>query len=498
MALGKKLPPELEQLVVAESVKRLKAKTAVRMEDLCFPAQLDFVQDKATFVAALCSRRAGKSEGCVIKLLKAASENPRSIAAYVTITKPMAKRIMWSKLVAWNERLKLGGHFNQNTLEMTLPNGSVVALYSAETDEEVEKMRGQAYPLVVIDEAQAIKPGLLKKLVEEIVPPALMDYNGQLYLTGTPNSACAGYFYLVTTGKKAGYKVHHWNAFDNPHLKNAREFVDNILKLWNMGHDAPKAQREFYGKWVRDNSTSVFAMPDTALIDEMPKADDWEYVVGMDFGYKDATAFVVIGYSIDIGRAVVVQSWEERHLLPDDVAERAEKLFKTYRPIALVGDVGGLGKPYAETMVQRYSLPIDAAEKSQKLAAIEVMNTDLRAGKLLILSSNAELWEQMRSIEWDYSKAIKKAGITEEDQELRNIQRADVMIDERAPNHIADACLYAHRRTLQYLHTDPVDISQLDGESKEEREMEAMADRLMHNPLEHSLSDELLPEGRLF
>src|SRR5690606_12495979 len=143
---------------------------------------------------------------------------------YITNSRPQAKRILWPKLQFWNRKLDLDAKFNQVELTMTLKNGSTIMLGGANDESEIERYRGGAYPLVILDEAQSFR-SFLQPLVEEILAPATLDYAGQIAMIGTPNPVCLGYFFDASTGKlvdnetgKPIWKNHHWTAFDNPYI----------------------------------------------------------------------------------------------------------------------------------------------------------------------------------------------------------------------------------------------------------------------------------------
>ena len=79
----------LNQLKVIQGTKR-----KIRFYDPDFVAQKDFVLDDSPRVSALCTRRAGKSFGVGLKLLRAAYREPESTCLYLGLTRQTAKRIM--------------------------------------------------------------------------------------------------------------------------------------------------------------------------------------------------------------------------------------------------------------------------------------------------------------------------------------------------------------------------------------------------------------------
>jgi len=86
----------------------------------------------------------------------------------------------------------------------------VIYLVGADSNEdERQKLLGQKFVLVVIDEAQAF--GIdLRQLVYGVLKPAVADYRGTIILTGTPGNPIKGLFFDVTNGREAGWSGHRW------------------------------------------------------------------------------------------------------------------------------------------------------------------------------------------------------------------------------------------------------------------------------------------------
>ena len=86
----------------------------------------------------------------------------------------------------------------------------MIYLVGADSNEdERQKLLGQKFVLVVIDEAQAF--GIdLRQLVYGVLKPAVADYRGTIILTGTPGNPIKGLFFDVTNGREAGWSGHRW------------------------------------------------------------------------------------------------------------------------------------------------------------------------------------------------------------------------------------------------------------------------------------------------
>ena len=396
------------------------------------PLQDDFVSDSSPLVLASCSRRAGKSYGTARKIIKAMERFPRSMIPYIVQAREQAKDIIWPALQDMDIKFDLGLRFKENTGEVVHPNKSRLKLFGGGTKREIEKVRGggTGSPFAVIDEAQSFAPSLLQYLVEDVLDACLMDYGkeAQMCLIGTPNAACAGYFYDLIKAEK--YPHYHWTCLDNPFLPDVEEFLER--KRQQLGGETPTFLREYRGIWVRDENALVFRLNDTInLLDRHEEGTDWTYTLGIDFGFNDPTAFVVLGYSRLQGRIDVVESFEETELTQGRIAAYVQELDDKYHFASMVGDSQGYGKPLVEGLNSEYGLAVKAAKKREKAAQIEMLNSDLRTGTLrLVKDRNADLVDQMRYLQWDPDK-------------LKENKFA--FLDSKFPDHLADALVYAYR-----------------------------------------------------
>ncbi len=408
------------------------------LDDL-FPQQRAFVLSGAKRRAAVCSRRAGKTTADSRLLLKAAKDHPGSISCFFGVTQKVARRLMWPELLRVNREYDLGLRFDASNQEIHCPNGSQLWLCGAKDEAEIEKARGQKYPLVILDEVGSYRASILKALVDEVITPALMDLDGALVLTGTPTAMLSGLFYDVTRPeldlRSPGWEVHRWTVADNPHMPHAREWIEAEKERRGWTEQTPGFLREFRGLWVRSDDLLVYAYDpedNDFSPDSLQTNEDWHYVLGLDVGWHDRTAFVLACYSRTSPVWYVLESRAEQHLIPSAVAEIVGEYRARHRIERVVMDTGGLGKAIAEEFKRRFHLPIEPADKREKSAFIELMNGDMRRG-LIKAEQGSPLAQEWAVLQYDAKR--------KEDPGQRN--------------DLADAALYAYRASRPYLSREP-------------------------------------------
>lgn len=402
---------------------------------LCFDKQLEFILDKAPFKTACCSRRAGKTVADAAYLISSALSRPRVVCPYITLTRGTAKSLIWPELREINRQYKLGGVPNEAELTITFPNGSVIRLHGANNEREIEKLRGHAIYLCVIDECQSFR-SYFQKLIDEIISKALFDYGGTLALTGTPGPVPSGYFHDVCHSPE--YSHFHWTFFDNPWIQKKsgqtpQSLLERELKRKGVGVDDPTIQRECFGKWSIDLNALVFKYDPVRnhYSDDPSTLSLTDYVIGVDIGYDDADAISVIGWSTGSPTAYLVHERIERKQGITELAMSIGRLAELYKPIRIVMDTGGLGKKIAEEITKRYQIPISAAEKARKFEFIEILNDAMRIGHFMA-KKESQFAQDCNMVEWD-----------------RDAQQ--LKIKDSFHSDACDSTAYAYREALHWM-----------------------------------------------
>lgn len=429
-------------------------------ERLCFGPQLGFVRSQAKRKVARCSRRAGKSTGTAIMLLEGARAAPHAHQAYITISLKNARRLVWPTLKRLNREHSLGGVANETEAFMRfpdLPGEPHIFLGGAKDRDEVEKIRGQAEggaKRYVIDEAQSMRQGLLEELVDDVIEPALFDYDGELVAIGTPGPVLAGYFHDIDIGKyRDGWEHFTWTMRDNPHLalksgKPTEVMIRELLerRKWTLDH--PTFRREYCGEWVSDPDSLVFRYSvDRNGCGEPPKLG--HYVLGVDIGSSDADAIAVLGWSDAAPTLYLVEEHVKSGATVSDLAERVRALREKYQPRRIVADFGGLGKKIGDEMQRRWGLPVEAADKVRKLEHVALLNDALMSGALKAPAGSV-FAQDCALVQWD-ADALSKGE--------RQIAR-------EPHSDICDAVLYAYRACRHYLHEPPTKPRENEAESQ--------------------------------
>lgn len=437
------LTPEEAKELLADLDRALGSKFSI--DQIAFKEQLAFIHDKARLKALFCTRRAAKSYTGGLYLIKEALENPGCNCLYVALTRDTAKGIIWKDILKeLNLKYGLKADFNGTALTMTLPNGSMIWVTGADADEdEMNKLLGRKYKLVVIDEASMFTVNM-HQLVYGVLKPATADQRGAICLLGTSSNITRGLFYDITTKRESGWSLHQWTAYDNPHVKEQwTEEIDDIQRNRPLFMETALFKQWYLNQWVIDEDARVYKFNeqlntagDLSFLDT-----NLHYVLGVDLGHSpDPSAFVVGAYLETSPILYYVHA--EKHLKMDvtDVANKIKELDKKYKFEVKVID--GSHKMAVEELNNRHSVNVIPADKLGKVDFINIMNSEFIQRKILALPQTKELKDEWSTLVWETDNGKVKEPRKEH---------------PGLANHLTDAALYLWRYCYQYLFKKPVE-----------------------------------------
>lgn len=411
------------------------------MKGELFDKQRAFVDDPAKRKVNHSGRRSGKTQPYPVIALEAAMLHPGSTVPIVetTITCDAAERA-WEYFMQADTRHKIGWkvHATYKRLVLPAPYHSTIEFRGAATLEGANTLRGNAYSALLVDEPASFRPHILKYLLTDVVPAALMDYDGAAYLTGSPGAVLSGPFYEACQGN--GWSVHGWDVLDNPHMgpkklgpaerRAWREaYLREELKRQGWTDQSPTFLREWKGLWVSSNSDMMYAFSrERNVCRESVRynPDTWRVVIGCDVGFNAPSAFVVLGQRDGDPSIYILESYQKDGLIPTAWAQEVRALRAKYHTSTVVVDSGGLGKGYVEEGIQTFRLPLLAANKRRKVAFVEYCSGDFQNGRIQVVpETNFDLMSDLETLPWNDDKTDSHP---------------------RFPDHLADALLYAHRQ----------------------------------------------------
>jgi hypothetical protein len=367
-----------------------------------------------------CSRQAGKSTGASMLVVHRAVTQPNHLALLISPSERQSKEL-FRKVRTFLDRVPGGVRLTEdNVLSCALSNGSrIVSLPSSEST-----IRGYSAVNTLIEDEAAFVDDALNVAVR----PMLAVSGGQMILMSTPNGR-RGHFFDAWSGNGPWHRerVTCWEVprIPRPFLEEEKRVLGEMFR------------QEYECEFVNALTGRVYRADEALVVIETApdlKKGAWSFLCGLDFGVVDENAIAVLAWREHDPCVYVLESYRFDGS-PSEMADEIGRLTLRYPFTRIVGDVGGLGKGYEAEARKRLTLPIEAAEKHNKLGYIRLLNDDLGRGRIKVLRSKCQqLLDEWRDLPWAENQQKEADGFN---------------------NHCADATLYAWRAAHAFVEKPP-------------------------------------------
>lgn len=322
-----------------------------------------------------------------------------------------------------------GATWNGTEKRWTFPSGAVLQFGYCETARDVYRYQGAEFHCIAVDELTQWAEQPYRYLLSRLRRPEGSTVPLRMRAASNPGGIGHEWVKRRFLDAPEGRRFVPALLDDNPHV-DAEAYRHALDQL-----DSTTRKQLLDGVWTRDAGGLVYQYAEERNVGTASAPGLTTYLVGIDYGYTDATAFCVLGWRETDPTVYVVECYKRAGLTPSDAAEEAHALSRKYAPVKMVGDVGGLGKGYAEEARRRFALPIEPADKVNKRGYIALMNGDLERGRIKVDPATcAELVAEWAELPWTEDHAKEADGFD---------------------NHCADACLYAWRAASAYHEAPP-------------------------------------------
>ncbi len=416
-----------KDLELLEAIQRDKARRAGAADPVAFaksvgvdadPWQARVLRSKAKRILLNCCRQAGKSTTFALRALHRAIYTPKALVLIVAPSWRQSAEVL-RKVQDFLGALPVPVHLDTDSkTEVALKNGSrIVSLPAGEA-----KIRGfSAVTELILDESGDVPDELYHAVL-----PMLIISRGTLLAGGTPKGRRGFFFESWDKGGDG------WDRIEAPWAECPRMDATEIAAQ-RLGLKEKFAQ-EFECQFVRLSGGMVYAsfIEAVNVVESLPPNDGkWHYLLSIDFGFVDATAFCVLGWRDNDPTLYVALSFKESGLHADDIAERVKMLRTTYAFSKIVGDIGGYGKGPAMELQSRYALTIEPAPKTEKAGFIDLLNAAFSRGLVKVYRpTNEALVAEVVALPWNDTRTNHADGYED---------------------HLCDALLYGHRVASAHL-----------------------------------------------
>ena len=324
--------------------------------------------------------------------------------------------------------------WNGDKHQWTFPGGATLKFGHLQYEGDKYNYQGGAYQLIGFDELTQFSESQYRYLLSRARKPAAMPAPVRVRATSNPGGT--GHDWVKARFVDPGDASRPFvpaRLEDNPFLDR-----DEYRAALALLDGTTRRQLEL-GEWVRDTGGLIYPVPATSLIPELPAMAGLRWGLGIDLGSSErtpTTALILICWHPALPGTWVVRSEIHAGMIPSTLAERVRAIDAEVGGLELITmDEGALGKGYGGELRQRWSIPVRAAEKANKLGYRKLLRGELEQGLVLIVEPQCSgLVGEMAGLSWN---------------------EAGTDCEPNASDHHTDALLYAWRAAKAHVHDPP-------------------------------------------
>ena len=294
-----------------------------------------------------------------------------------------------------------------------LSNGSTIRMGSIN---QVDSCVGRSYDLILFDEAALSVNG--DDAFNVSLRPTMDKPNSKAIFISTPRgkrnwfSTFFSYGFSEDTPDWCSIQADYT---ENPRMKEAD--VASARKVMSVA----EFEQEYMASF-NSYEGQIYPLPDSSVLDELPPGN-YEFFGGLDPGYRDPTAFVVIGYNTEEEWFCIVEDYLRSESTTAEHANAMNEIIARWRCDPIFID--SAAAQFASDLAYQYDIATINAKK-QVLEGIAYCQTLVQQGRLKVLRKCSHVIDSLDQYQWDPNEALIK------EKPLHN-----------NASHIADAIRYA-------------------------------------------------------
>lgn len=308
--------------------------------------------------------------------------------------------------ISWDLQIKNIGILGmdlrkQNTRdrEIVTETGAMIKLASAE---RADSAVGRSYDLILFDEAAIYDGG--KEIFDIALRPTLDKLTSKCIFISTPRGD--NYFKeFYDRGFSADFPS--WVSIHSTWKDNPRAVLSDIEEA-KRGMPAAIFQQEYEANFTSFEGQAFSAFTEDNIKPVDFKPDYLDYVIGLDVGFRDPTACVVVGlYESPNGSICgnILEVWEDSGKSTAQIASRLRETMDYYKAECIYIDSAAAQTRY--DLAEIYDITCINADKSV-VNGIGFLNTLFQQDRLSVCESCTQGITTIRNLVWDKKSKLEK------------------------------------------------------------------------------------------
>lgn len=276
-----------------------------------------------------------------------------------------------------------------------LSNGSTIRMGSLST---VDSCVGRSYDLIIFDEAALGDGG--EEAFNVSLRPTLDKPGSKAVFISTPRGKNNWFAQFYNRGWTEEYS--EWCSLHADYLENPRMSVSDIEEA-RRSMSRQHFEQEYMANF--NSYEGQIYQFDPVNIVEWSHRDNIEFIGGLDPGYRDPTAFVVIAYDHQTETFHVVAEYLEAETTTSEHARAIKGLQETWGVDPIFID--SASAQFAADLAYNYDIATVKARK-QVLEGIAYVQTVIDQGRLKVSPHCKHTLETLDQYQWDTNNVLTK------------------------------------------------------------------------------------------
>lgn len=349
-----------------------------------------YLDPKYRFIMGCLSRRTGKTIAAnVIASIVALFPNTNIL---IICPNYSLANISWDLQTKYFQKMGIQlTKSNVRDREMVTEHGSMVKLASAD---RADSAVGRSYDLIIFDEAALHENG--KDVFDIALRPTLDKITSKCLFISTPRGE--NYFKeFYDRGFSDAFPS--WISIHSTYADNPRAIASDIEEA-RRSMSVAKFAQEYEAKFTTFEGQAFLTFDENNVTNHIDYPF-YEFVLGVDIGFRDPTACVVLGLWKDeanITQAVCVESWEEVGRSTAVIAAKLRETINKWNAECVYIDAAAAQTKY--DLAEIYDISCINAQKAI-IEGVSFMNMLIDSNRLVILDECVLLIQALRNITWD-------------------------------------------------------------------------------------------------
>jgi hypothetical protein len=280
---------------------------------------------------------------------------------------------------------------------LELPNGSMIRLGAAT---QVDSCVGRSYDLIVFDESALCKGG--QEAFNVALRPTLDKPGSKAIFISTPR------------GKKNWFAVFHqrgfssefpeWCSIHADYHENPRMDEKDIAEARKVMSKA-EFDQEYMASFVTYEGAIYCLPPECVVEHEIEVEEHWEIIGGLDPGYRDPTAFIILAYDGYKERFYVLAEYQNAEATTEGHAAILNEMIAKYKVETVFIDPAAA--QFAGDLAMTYDIATSKAKKDI-LPGITYCQNVVDTGRLIVPADCLVTLEGLDQYQWDQNETISR------------------------------------------------------------------------------------------